>query len=374
MDDRRAAEFVGSLPGIGDPGQSMWTDEELHRYALGELAYFREHDVRVAVTGWTLSALLSTRLAGIPLVTEHAGAMVPPVFERGMLPAPSFRMGLPLEGLMPDRLRATLYNVGIVRRDIYLSGINRVAARLGVEGVPSFPALLLGDLTLVTEAPEVLGIPRADVDGWTPRDPSRYRSGTRLRYSGPVFAQLDRPVPERIERFLDGPGPVVYVAITSSREELVRSVVARLAPLGARIVVAATVHPLEDLGSDTVAVGGVLPSHRIMERVDLAVIAGGQGSVQSAIAAGLPFVGVPLQPEQDVNVAVVERRGAARRVPQTAADTPALTDAARAVLTDPAFRTRARRLQAAYAALDGPGRAAELIMELAVSPTRVDLV
>ena len=67
----------------------MWSDDELRAYATAEEAYFREHGVRVAVTGWLLTALLSTRLAGIPLVTEHAGSFLPPVFERGLLPAPS---------------------------------------------------------------------------------------------------------------------------------------------------------------------------------------------------------------------------------------------------------------------------------------------
>jgi hypothetical protein len=47
-----------------------------------------------------------------------------------------------------------------------------VAAELGVEPVPSFAALLLGDLTLVTDVPELLGLPRAEVDGWDAARPA----------------------------------------------------------------------------------------------------------------------------------------------------------------------------------------------------------
>jgi hypothetical protein len=38
--------------------------------------------------------------------------------------------------------------------------------------VPSFAALLLGDLTLVTDVPELLGLPRAEVDGWDAARPA----------------------------------------------------------------------------------------------------------------------------------------------------------------------------------------------------------
>jgi hypothetical protein len=105
----------------------------------------------------------------------------------------------------------------------------------------------------------------------------------------------------------------------------VRQVVRALEPLGARILVAATTHDLADLASDQVMVAGVLPSRLVMGDVDLAVIAGGQGSVQTALAAGLPFVGIPLQSEQDANVTFAQNQGAARLIAQKAAGTPAMT-------------------------------------------------
>ena len=48
-----------------------------------------------------------------------------------------------------------------------------------------------------------------------------------------------------------------------------------------------------------------------MPRVALAVTAGGQGSMQTAIAAGTPVLGIPLHPEQDLNVALLQRLHAA---------------------------------------------------------------
>jgi UDP:flavonoid glycosyltransferase YjiC (YdhE family) len=364
MDDRRAAAFVAAIPGIGAPDQSMWSDDELRAYVAAEVAYFHEHDIRVAVTGWTLTALLSTRVAGIPLVTEHAGAYVPPVWERGGLPEPSRPIGLPLERILPARLRRWLANQAPERLDLYLGGFNRIAAELGVPRIPSLASLLLSDLSLVTEVPEVLGVTRDAIDSWTPRRPAGYRDGTRLRCTGPLYARFDLPVPERVRDFLAGPGQTVYVAITSSPAELVRSVVAGLRPLGVRVLVAATVHELADLEDDRVMVERVLPNHEVMPLADLVVIAGGQGSVQTAAASGTPFIGLPLQPEQDTNVVLVERLGAGRRLATPKAGTPALTRLARAMLADPRYAASAARLRTLYSTVDGAASAADAILEL----------
>ncbi|MER6130180.1 hypothetical protein ABT173_48085, partial [Streptomyces sp. NPDC001795] len=85
-----------------------------------------------------------------------------------------------------------------------------------------------------------------------------------------------------MQRFLDALGPVAYVALTSTPPELVRRVVRALAGLGARILVAGTVHELDDLASNQVMVDAVLPSHLVMPRVDLAVVTAGHGGLQTA--------------------------------------------------------------------------------------------
>jgi UDP:flavonoid glycosyltransferase YjiC (YdhE family) len=223
----------------------------------------------------------------------------------------------------------------------------------------------MGDITLVTDVPEMLGIPAEAMAAWRPRDPRRYRPNPRMRYTGPLFAHLCAPIPERVKRLLAEPGPVIYVAITSSPPELIRDAVNALRPLGTRMLVAATVHDLDDLADDVVTVERVLPSHEIMPQVDLAVVAGGQGSVQTALASGLPFIGLPLQPEQDANVVMAERQGAARRLPTRHAGTDRLTRLAQTMLADPTYRTNARRLATVFARVDGPGAAADAILEVA---------
>ncbi len=365
MDPARCAAFVGAGVGLGDARQSMYSDDELRTYVRAEAEYFRAHGIRVAVTGFTLTTLLSTRLAGVRLVTEHAGSFVPPVFERGLLPLP-VRPPARVFRFLPRAPARRMWNAAPARQRLYCGGFNRVAAELGLPEVPSLAALLLGDLSLVPEVPEVLGIPAAEIAAWRPRSPSAYRPEARLLCTGPLYAHLPGDLPPRVARFLDAPGPTVYVAITSSPPGLVRAVVRALTTLDVRVLVAATVHDLEDLAGERVLIEPILPSHLVMPRVELAVTAGGQGSVQTAMAGGTPVLGIPLQPEQDLNVVLLERLDAARRIAPDDAATPRLAAAAAQMLADGRHRTAAGRVRDLYAAVNGPARAAEAIVELAV--------
>ncbi|WP_344182305.1 glycosyltransferase [Kribbella lupini] len=352
----RSAAFVASAIGLGDPGQSMYDDQELRTYVQAEAEYFRAHGITVAVTGFTLTTLLSSRLTGVQVITEHAGSFVPPVFERRMVPSPSRPISRRLERL-PRWLRRYAVNKTMHRLPAYTTGFNRVAAELGVEEIPSLPALLLGDLSLVPEIPEVLGIPTADLEAWRPR--RGYRTSSRLTSVGPLYAHLDIPIPSPVEKFLSGEGPTIYVAMTSTPPALVREAVEALQPLGTRILVAGTVHDLQDLESAQVCVAGTLPSHLVMPRVDLAVTTAGQGSTQTAMASGCPLLGIPLHLEQDLNISLLERLGAARHVAPPDLDQLAAT--ATTMLGDSAYLVAAERVQKLYAAVDGPAQAARVV-------------
>ncbi|HKV68664.1 MAG TPA: hypothetical protein VJN72_11315, partial [Gaiellales bacterium] len=171
--------------------------------------YLREIGARAVVTGGADTARQSSRLAGIPLVDADVGAWVPPMWERGLLPLPFEPLGIPFERLVPRPLRRRTFNARV---------------RSG------WPRGELADLTLVTDVPELLGITATAIDGWRPRDPAAPRGGARLKLVGPILERLDMPVPERVERLLSGPRPIVYIAMPSSEPGLVRAAVGALRP------------------------------------------------------------------------------------------------------------------------------------------------
>ena len=356
-----ARRFLDAVLTMGNEDLPFYPPEVLRAAVRSEAELFRSRGVRLAVSGFTLSAYLSTRLVGIPLATSHGGSFVFPVLEQGLAP-------VPVNPPRPDMVRLPHW----VQRRIanlaprFLTGtvapLNDVAAELGVEGIPNLVALMCGDLTLVTDTPEMLGVPRDRFESWRPRWPSKARSGTTFRCTGPLFAQLDLPVPDRVDAFLAVNPSTVYVAPTSVFEPFLRDLVAAVRAAGSPVLVAGTVHDLSDLEDERTMVAGTLPNHLVMPRAAACVVMGGQGSVQSAMAAGTPLVGLPYHGEQELNVAVAARQGMAIAVSPRAVPGDGVTTAVRRLLDDPSFARNAERVRAAYAGIDGAGQAADAIL------------
>ena len=373
MDRARQERYLRDLVQIGRPGLRLQPRGEVRRSVASEAAFLRSTGAKAVVVGFTLTAYLSSRVAGIPLVASHGGSFVPPVAELGLMPVPS-QMSIPGTEWLPAPLKRLMANRSTDRMTWPTAFLNDVAAELGVEPVPTLAALMLGDLTLVTDVPEVLGVPAGALAAWRPRRPAAYRAGTRLVYTGPLFARLDAPIPTQVEAFLDGARPTAFVVLSSCTPTMLRAVVARVRATGLRTIVAATIHDYGPNDDPDVVVAGLLPSHAVMPRVDVAVTMGGQGSVQTAMACGTPLAAVPLHLEQELNVALAARQGMAIAVAPRHAGTPAMTDAVRRLVGEPAFAEGARRARAHYAGVDGAAGAAVAIRDFlraAPSPSPV---
>jgi UDP:flavonoid glycosyltransferase YjiC (YdhE family) len=362
MDDNRCAQFLRDLVQIGRPGLRLQPPDEVRQSVAAEVEFLRATGARMVVTGFTLTAYLSSRVAGIPMAASHGGSWVPPVFERGLAPVPT-TMPMPGTEWLPKWLKRKMANGSAQRMAGPVQFLNTVAAELGVEPVPTLAALMLADLTLVTDVPEVLGVSAQDLASWRPAPAAAYRPHTRLVYVGPLFARLDLPVPAAVQAFLDGSRPTAYVVLSSSTPNLLRAVTARARQAGLRVIVGATIHAFGPNTDPEVVVAGLLPSHRVMPRVDVAITMGGQGSVQTAMCSGTPLVGIPLHPEQELNVDLAVRQGMALAVAPRHAGSERMTAAIRRLATEPGFREQARRVQPLYAASDGARSAAAAIVD-----------
>jgi UDP:flavonoid glycosyltransferase YjiC (YdhE family) len=361
MDAVRCTRYVADVVQIGRPGLRLQPADEVRRGVAAEVAFLRGCGARMVVIGFTLTAYLSSRVVGIALAASHGGSYVPPVFERKLAPVPTT---MPMPGMewLPSAVKRAMANSGPQRLKGPVRFLNEIATELGVEPVPTLAALMLGDLTLVTDVPEVLGVERAALEAWRPPRAGLYRPGTRLTYVGPMFARLDLPVPESVVPFLDGSRPTAYVALSSSTPAMLQSVVEQVRLSNLRVIVGATIHDWKAPAHPDVVVGGVMPSHLIMPRVDVAVTMGGQGSVQTAMASGTPLVGIPLHPEQELNVDLAVRRGMAMAIAPRHAGTPRMAAAVQRIVADARFKEAALRVQRCYAGIDGAANAAAAIV------------
>jgi UDP:flavonoid glycosyltransferase YjiC (YdhE family) len=205
------------------------------------------------------------------------------------------------------------------------------------------------------------------MEAWRPKGSSRIRPNARLGYAGAMFAELFGEVPHDVAAFLDTDRPTVYVALSSSRPEYLEKVQEAVEKLGVRTLIATTVHEVAPSAGSEILFRDFLPSHLVMPRCDLAIIHGGQGSVQTAIASGVPVIGFPLQPEQNFNLRQVERHGAGLCLSLRSLARGRLPTAIAAVLGDPGYRTAMQRLQRWQAARDGPLEVARTLTNLVSS-------
>jgi UDP:flavonoid glycosyltransferase YjiC (YdhE family) len=247
-----------------------------------------------------------------------------------------------------------------------------VAKELGIDPVRGLFDLMLGDLVLVTDVPEILGITEKDLEAWRPQT-HHYRPDLRFSYVGAIFAREFGEVPDEVVRFLDSDEPKVYVALASSRPEYLRAVLETLEDMSVRAVVATTIHGSGLDSGANILTYDFLPSHEVMQLCDAAIIHGGQGTVQTAIASGTPVVGFPLQPEQNVNLKIVEQLGGGRTLSLKALRRGRLRSSLVEVLGNPSFKRAMANLRDRQAQRNGPAEAARRLTVLHARASRGSL-
>lgn len=169
----------------------------------------------------------------------------------------------------------------------------------------------------------------------------------------------------------DGHLPKIFCTMGSSGTkdaflEAVRAIGGRADdPWNAVILASPSVCPLEEARAQAVERPGIVitdafvPAPAVNALADLVVSHGGQGTVQTALAAGTPIVGVAMQVEQQINLDHMAGRGAGIRIPARRWRAPVIREAIRTVLGTPSYRRHARDLAATIRSGDGRKAAAE---------------
>lgn len=361
MSHEQCQAFVKANRVDGKAGQ-FYTVNELEAYVLSEIEFLQKEEVGVALTGFNLSLGLSARKTGVCYCVTHLGSWSPVVFERQMqTPYNYITERIPF--FVPQSWLRKFVNWIYLNSKMLIKPFNTIARKHGIEPIHSTLDMFMGDITIITEAPEILGITREDLEGWVPKKPALFHDSPRLRYAGPMFAKLFGEVSEELQIFLQAGGPTIYIALTSTREDYLRGLVTTLIDLDMKLVVVNTVHKL-GLEHERLFTADYLPSHLVMPLVDLAVIHGGQGSVQTAVASGTPVIGFPLQTEQMFNLELIQSHGAGINLPLQCLSQPErVREAVFTVLGDTSYTKNMEALQALQYKYDGSGEVARILLE-----------
>ncbi|MDQ1083531.1 MULTISPECIES: glycosyltransferase [Microbacterium] len=151
---------------------------------------------------------------------------------------------------------------------------------------------------------------------------------------------------------LDAARPVVHVTQGTIDNHdygrLVRPALAALADRDVTVVVSAGGRAVRELGPlpDNARAADYLPYDALLPRTDVFVTNGGYGGVQAALAAGVPVVVAGDTEDKPEVAARVAWSGAGVDLRTGTPDPAAISRAVDAVLSDPSYRSAARRLAA----------------------------
>lgn len=140
------AEAAHYLAAVFDPALRFQRPADFRQHVINEIAFFRNCCARAVVSGFTLSAALSARAAGVPLVVTHMGSFVPLVQERKLFRwSDAFDNWLLdfvphewFDRVMPELFRSLWVGIRLM---------NAVAKQFGIARVLSPMDAFLGDLT-----------------------------------------------------------------------------------------------------------------------------------------------------------------------------------------------------------------------------------
>ncbi|MDO5094470.1 MAG: glycosyltransferase [Propionibacteriaceae bacterium] len=348
------SDVEGEMAMAFDQGRGLrhpFTVDMVRQRVVSERALIRELKAAAVVIGTTLSQLISARAERVPLFYVKPFAYSVPHMTQmrrtGFLPATT-RTERAL-----DRGVAWLFREVLAKAIPAPKAFRQVAEECGVQAPHSFVGFLGADTNLVASPPEL-------IPDWC-RLPHDYRA------VGPVYAQLDVPIPEDIAQLRGQGRPVVLVAMGSSASRrLVLDVLCSAARADVEIISPSALYlsPTDRASlPGNVHITGWIPVHRLGTLVDVAISHGGEGTVQTSCANGWPFIGIPLQLEQRYNVTRCVEFGNARLVSRKRAGRVDWAQLISRLLADEAMREAATRMAQIFQGCDGPGTSAQIIRD-----------
>jgi len=334
---------VDRMESFEDP----FTESELKERVQSEIALFEELDPVAVVIGFTLSVTISARAAKVPLVYVLPFPLTRPFLEAGLSTFPD-EFDYSFLRLFPARFLNYLTNQWLKTTKLWIRPFQRVARQYGIPPIQRLVEIYEGDFNLVTDIPDLTGVNTLP-QNW--------------QYVGPIFAHLEGEIPAELLD-LSHERPVIYCAMGSSaNQDILKTVIESFEDAPYTIIAPIKTHIEKRKISvpRNVLVYDWLPAPKVNPLADLSVIHGGQGTVQTACAAGTPFVGIGLQPEQESNIDAIVRQGCAVRIRKRRLSRKTLLAAVEQLLNDPTARQRAKEIQNLFANWNGTRNSANFL-------------
>lgn len=337
MSDAEAEQIMALDQGRGV--RHPFTTDMVRRRVAAELAAIRDFNADAVVIGSNLTMLLSARIAGIPIFYARPYAYSSTYFSKkpvgGELAAPGW-------------LRA------VARVFSYKpASFMRVAREHGLRLPRRTVDMLSADVNLICSLFTQL------------RGDSLVEPDVSV---GPIYYRAPGELPQIVREPRER--PLIYVGMGSSGSaDILAQVLQQLSAAPVDVLVGGGVQ-LSDtsmLGSN-IHFAGTVPAHLLAGHIDASMTHGGEGTVQTACLAGVPFAGIAMQAEQSWNIEECVRYGNALRFTKNDVRRGNVRDILGRLLSDEDMRARARQLGEAMRTMDGAALAVEKIEDYLRAP------
>lgn len=350
------------------------SEEIAKSFIDGQLAAFQSLKPDVVFHGMWAPASIAARLLGIRTINFLPVPLHPSAFANGLvrdLPdmMPLFtRLPRPMRQILASWASGLMTKAPIFRQ----KRLGAAAAACGwpIKGPISLFDMNMADLNIVNDHP----IFHTEYLHQLPEN---------IVLTGPLYAgndsELDQDIAMHLKR---GPGPSVLVTMGSSgTEEFLFEAIRALTfdsgdDWSAVILASKSICSIDK--AKEVAAGDTrllvtdrfIPAPAANALADVVISHGGQGTVQCALAAGKPLVGVALQVEQQTNLDNAMNAGAAIRIQKQLWKAKNIRNAVLTVLKDPNYAASARTLAKSLNAMDGAETAAEVMWEFLLEDSK----
>jgi UDP:flavonoid glycosyltransferase YjiC (YdhE family) len=320
-----------------------------------DLKAFEEYKPDGVYAGLNLSCMISVPYAKLPMVTQVPTVNCPAFIHKELYNMPNtmeknFFMRHVLPGFIKRKIMKRVLLGDTAKAS--LGSFNEARKHFGLEPIYNITKLVRGDITLLPDMPELSRLPEEELT------PGYY-------YTGPIFSKMGLPVDEDIRKVFNRPGINIFCSLGSSGfPETLELIIKTLKQEENFNVVCATTTILDPkvLGpnNDRFYACRFLPAHMVNEMADIAVLHGGQGTIQTAVWAGTPVVGIGFQAEQQANIDAIVHAGMAVRIPLYAVSPRRILNAVRKV-SGSTYKRNASILKEKARATDGVKRSIEVM-------------
>lgn len=290
------------------------SDSDIIRIIKNVASSYNDAGIKALVQSYIFfGCVFATRVARIPLISVVSGTLAPLYYEANRATYPDSGENY-LTLLIPRHIKNRFFNWFIPNKGGMLTKkLNRIAEKLDVDvRFKCDVDLMLGDHTLICDDMEFLGVKPT-------------KEFPLENYVGPIlpddwYISGEKKLDFDIERHLKRPGRHILLTMGSSFKwkEIFLKILKILNETECNFIATYTTilneTELPNL-NDNILLKKFIPNiTSLNNRIDLAIIHGGRGTVYTAAYSGKPAIGIPMHYEQQYNLDNLVCNGSAIRI------------------------------------------------------------